>query len=312
MVNTAVIMATYNGEKVIKEQLDSIRQQTLPPTYVLMRDDGSTDSTVEFVENYILDYNLSGWSIQRNSQNLGWRLNFRELLLDVLPLKVDYVFFSDQDDTWFLDKNKRQVEVLEENGGIDVLSSDIKLEIRSKTATIPDAVEFIDSDKKISKYQYNTEYHNNRQGWTFAMRKSFVDYVMSYYKDGLILSHDNLMTGISSVLGTGYNLNQPLGIHIRHDGNASGNYLSLKHSNARHVQELELFASYYTILYEVMFDKQMADIKIVKENRDFYIRRVINAKKRALFRTVLQVITQWRLYYGMSSRIRDIIFIFKK
>ena len=53
MVKTAVLMATYNGQGFIHDQLDSIRNQTLRPDYVLMRDDGSTDDTVKDVEDYI-------------------------------------------------------------------------------------------------------------------------------------------------------------------------------------------------------------------------------------------------------------------
>ncbi|MCC9882242.1 glycosyltransferase, partial [Streptococcus agalactiae] len=98
MVKTAVLMATYNGEKFISEQLDSIRQQTLKPDYVLLRDDCSTDETVNVVNNYIAKHELEGWKIVKNDKNLGWRLNFRQLLIDVLAYEVDYVFFSDQDD----------------------------------------------------------------------------------------------------------------------------------------------------------------------------------------------------------------------
>ena len=99
MVKTAVLMATYNGQGFIHDQLDSIRNQTLRPDYVLMRDDGSTDDTVKVVEDYIKEHRLDGWSITSNDKNLGWRLNFRQLLLDAKRLSVDYLFFSDQDDT---------------------------------------------------------------------------------------------------------------------------------------------------------------------------------------------------------------------
>ncbi len=92
MVKTAVLMATYNGQGFIHDQLDSIRNQTLRPDYVLMRDDGSTDDTVKVVEDYIKEHRLDGWSITSNDKNLGWRLNFRQLLIDVLAYEVDYVF----------------------------------------------------------------------------------------------------------------------------------------------------------------------------------------------------------------------------
>ena len=93
-MKTAVLMATYNGEKLIEKQLESIKNQVLSPDYVIIRDDGSTDGTVQFVRDYIKQNNLFGWDIIQNEKNLGWRLNFRQLLIDAQNTDADVIFLS--------------------------------------------------------------------------------------------------------------------------------------------------------------------------------------------------------------------------
>lgn len=76
MLNTSVIMTTYNGEKYIFEQLESIRGQTLCVDEVLIFDDGSTDRTLQIIKNYIQSNSLNNWAVKVNDRNLGWKANF--------------------------------------------------------------------------------------------------------------------------------------------------------------------------------------------------------------------------------------------
>ena len=55
----SVAMATYNGARFITEQLDSIRLQSLPVDQVILRDDGSSDQTLEIVREYLETYELA-------------------------------------------------------------------------------------------------------------------------------------------------------------------------------------------------------------------------------------------------------------
>lgn len=312
MVKTAVLMATYNGQSFITEQLDSIRHQTLRPDYVLMRDDCSTDDTVKLVKDYISKYKLEGWSIQTNETNLNWRINFRELLKDCLSLEVDYVFFSDQDDTWYPDKNEIQVSHMEKNPSIDVLSGDIDVITIGKRATVPQNFQFEDRANELSQYPFDMTYHNYRQGWTFCIRKTFVEQVMEHYNDQMILSHDNLMTGISGVLGSGYNLNRPVGLHKRHGGNASGNLLNLKSSRSHHLQDLTFVASYYRILLGVLRQKNDEKQDLVAQYQIFSQQRLENAQNRKWLATLKQIVMKKQYYNSFSNRMRDLVFLTKK
>lgn len=94
-----VLMATYNGEKYIKEQIESILRQTNVSINLLIRDDGSTDSTVTIIKEYVNNYSnikmLSGY-------NVGVAMNFIELLHH--SEESEFYAFADQDDIW--DENK--------------------------------------------------------------------------------------------------------------------------------------------------------------------------------------------------------------
>ena len=68
----SVAMATYNGARFITEQLDSIRLQSLPVDQVILRDDGSSDQTLEIVREYLI---MSFSAIRTISGNrTGWKI----------------------------------------------------------------------------------------------------------------------------------------------------------------------------------------------------------------------------------------------
>ena len=62
-----------------------------------------------------------------NGHNLGWKLTFRQLMLDALAYDINYIFFSDQDDIWELNKIEKQVIIAKEKPEIEVLSHDFDI-----------------------------------------------------------------------------------------------------------------------------------------------------------------------------------------
>lgn len=75
-MKTSVVISTYNGEKYILEQLDSIRTQTLTVDEVLIFDDRSHDNTVELCRDFINKFNLENWKVLNNEKNKGFVKNF--------------------------------------------------------------------------------------------------------------------------------------------------------------------------------------------------------------------------------------------
>lgn len=91
----AVVMATYNGEKFIEEQLQSIINQTYPNLEIVITDDCSTDGTYSIVKRYASQYpNITCYL---NRRNIGYVKNFEKA---IKLATADYIALSDQDDIW--------------------------------------------------------------------------------------------------------------------------------------------------------------------------------------------------------------------
>ncbi|MCX6660415.1 MAG: glycosyltransferase [Candidatus Bathyarchaeota archaeon] len=92
-----VLLATYNGEKYLREQIDSILSQTYKNWNLLVRDDGSSDNTIRIIESYrdlVPDRIVV---LKDDLGNLGVIRNFSKLLG---YSHSDYIMLSDQDDMW--------------------------------------------------------------------------------------------------------------------------------------------------------------------------------------------------------------------
>ena len=109
MKKVIVLMSTYNGEKYIREQLDSILNQKNIDVSILVRDDGSTDTTKDILDEYKLNGKLDWYS----GENLRTAKSFLDLVIKA-PITADYYAFSDQDDIWLENKLNRAVDLLEE------------------------------------------------------------------------------------------------------------------------------------------------------------------------------------------------------
>lgn len=95
-----ILMATYNGEKYISEQIDSIIQQSYKNWELYINDDCSTDCTREILKKYSKKY--SNIFFSKNDFNIGVVKNFEKLLSQ--HSLSPYIMFSDQDDIWEKDK----------------------------------------------------------------------------------------------------------------------------------------------------------------------------------------------------------------
>lgn len=103
-----VVISTYNGEKYIKVQLDSILNQDYENIEIYVRDDGSSDGTMKILKEYEEKYGIH--VIQ--GKNVGFASSFFEVLRAAED--GDYWSFCDQDDIWFFNKVRLAVEWLDE------------------------------------------------------------------------------------------------------------------------------------------------------------------------------------------------------
>ena len=174
----SVVMTTYNGQKYLREQMDSLREQTMPIDEVIIMDDCSTDHTPDLVSAYIKEYDLKGWNLVQNEQNQGWKKNFKSGF-DLAT--GNYIFPCDQDDIWHLDKVEKMVECMENNSKIELLAANYETffsekdeghgsklyAAKSKAMKSDGSIEMLGIDPKWP--------YINRPGCVFCFTKTFYE-----------------------------------------------------------------------------------------------------------------------------------------
>lgn len=217
----SVVVTTYNGEKYILKQLNSIANQTLCADEVIILDDKSTDSTQAIVNDFLasVDRRKTNWRFIQNENNLGYSLNFYKGIKEATG---GLIFLCDQDDIWHPTKLEKMSEAMK--------TSDATL--------ISCRYDLIDGDgEKIenAKIRYND--HNNDGSLTPLCAKEMVGCSMlrgcsicfkaeikPYLADldlSHLLSHDWLISIISALTGKVYWLNLALFDYRLHDKNTS-------------------------------------------------------------------------------------------
>lgn len=167
----SVALCTYNGEKFLTEQIDSILNQSKKVDEIIVCDDGSTDKTIPILENY-RSKNESIFKIYCNDVNLKSVKNFEKA---ISLCSGDIIFLSDQDDIWVENKIEKYVEYFNENPNIEVLASngyciDENSKVHDKYS-IWDVPEFL-REKKISfdYYAFISILSNVATGSTMAFK----------------------------------------------------------------------------------------------------------------------------------------------
>lgn len=196
-IKYAVIIATYNGEKYIEQQITSILNQTYNVSEIVISDDGSSDKTLDIVEN-LAKSNPNIHYIKHNSTK-SVTDNFVNAFEHIIT-PVDYVFFADQDDFWLQDKVETFNDILK-NNRYDVLFSD---------AYITDS-ELIKKEKTLLQVLCNYEYKgcfNNNEVYEFNWSEDFSYKVLKW----------NILTGMNCCVKYDYfNGILPIPYNILHD-----------------------------------------------------------------------------------------------
>jgi len=115
----SVAMATFNGERFLREQVESLARQTLLPDEIVVCDDGSADGTLDVLHRFAAEAPFPV-RIYQNETRLGYRLNF---LRAASLCSGSLIAFSDQDDVWLGQKLQRCRAVISETGSVLVIHS---------------------------------------------------------------------------------------------------------------------------------------------------------------------------------------------
>lgn len=212
----SVCIATHNGEKYIKQQLDSILYQLGDDDEVIISDDGSTDNTISVIESLhdsrIVILNYKQPYVSKYPHEYVCR-NFENALKRA---KGDYIFLSDQDDVWMPNK-------------VEVCLSDLE----QYDCVLHDFMHIDEYGTVIKPLHYDGSFcpHNyflrngKHFGCAMAMRRKVLDYSLPFPKH--LLLHDYWIGILSEILGSFYLERKPLIKYRMHNQNTSNNHNSL-------------------------------------------------------------------------------------
>lgn len=219
----SIVMTTYNGEKYVEEQLNSIRMQTRKADEVLIFDDLSSDDTVRLIQRYIDSNKLNNWKAMVNTVNKGWRKNFFD---GIQEASGDVIFLCDQDDIWVPDKIEKMVQVLEQNEKINVLASDYSIKLEGeKRSNYQSAAKRMKIMGKIEMIPFDQKwYYVTRPGSTYCFRKAFFEEIKKDWN--VNLAHDCNLWYFASAKGEMAIYHYVTMTFRRHGDNASTEYLN--------------------------------------------------------------------------------------
>lgn len=218
----SVCMATYNGAAYVKQQLQSIQCQSLPPDEVIICDDGSTDGTIRIIQGFIRGNCLQDtWKLYQNEQNKGYPGNFYYAMS---LCSGDIVFLADQDDIWHEEKLAHMCRAFKEHPKtlavscklslIDAQGSDIH-SVMAPTHGGSGAGQGSLRKVSIEDVFYKCEW----PGMVLAYRRQWQQGLHQSFRG---IPHDFLICARAAEEGGFYQLDEILAYHRRHDNNTGG------------------------------------------------------------------------------------------
>lgn len=183
-----VLLPTYNGEKYIKEQIDSILNQTHQNIRLIVSDDCSKDNTPQILKEY--EQKDDRVEVYIQDENLGVVKNIEFLLKKV---KNEFYMLSDQDDVWLPKKIEKSLEKLKEENA-DLVFGDLEVVDENLNTIYPSFGDFMLLNRKIKKYinSYRVNYlYNCVTGCTILSKKNTIDKIIPIPSKSKYLIHDH-------------------------------------------------------------------------------------------------------------------------
>ena len=183
-----VLMSTYNGEKYLVEQLDSILNQTDVNINLVIRDDGSSDNTIKILRQYKNNY-ANIHVIEGN--NIGACNSFLTLLYDLTKdIVFDYLAFSDQDDVWMPEKMENAIKNINIDENILYYSALLYYDNKSKNTVL--------HKNRYKESFFESLLVSSFPGCTFVLNKKAFDFIVSFHKPNHAIMHDWFLFQIMS------------------------------------------------------------------------------------------------------------------
>lgn len=220
-IDVAILMATYNGEKYIREQIHSIQQQSHTNWRLYVQDDLSTDNTLSIVRE--LAANDKRICILPNNQKYGAMQNFAHLMESV---EAKYYFFADQDDVWLPDKISKTLQVMlakeKENADIPIIvHTDLKVVDVHLNEISPSLWHMLRISPNLLRTFDSLAAHCLLTGCAMAFNRKLRDISIPFPDEAIM--HDTWL-GLMTYKNGGIicEINQPTMLYRQHESNTLG------------------------------------------------------------------------------------------
>lgn len=301
MATIGVVIATYNGEKYIKEQLNSICNQTQKPNSIIVSDGGSQDNTVNACKKLLENYNDINWNVLESNKQLGITENFEKGLLQC---DCDYIFFSDQDDVWKLNKIEIIVQLMNEyNVDVVFTNASITDEKLVKKGNLWNSIGYSQTNK-ITVYESNDFVlinellkHNIATGMTMCINKNIVPLICPFCKGSL---HDSWIMMVGALSGKIVGFNKEMVFYRQHGNNSVGTSTGILRKIKNRKYYFEKMEQRYEMINELLvrcdtFINDQIRFTILKYNEYLKFRIEFVKNKRNLFWAIMNG-NLYRLY----------------
>jgi len=288
-----VLLATFNGEKYLSDQIQSILNQDYKNWHLIIRDDGSSDSTFSIINDFASNFPDRISVINNERGNLGPAGSYLTLMgMSTSP----YIAFCDQDDIWESDKLLKQLNAIQR---VEMVTGkNIPLLVHSDLKVVDESLNLIANS--LWKYQklnptkmtvpQRLLMQNCITGCTVLANQSLVDLALKVKNTSNIIMHDWWLALIASIQGKIISICEPTVLYRQHGRNDIG---------ARE-WGIKQFAnlndnSLSRLRYRLLITKQQAlellELKILNEREEELIKRYVNlfdlnwyAKRRELIK----------------------------
>ncbi|HEO6713513.1 TPA: glycosyltransferase family 2 protein [Streptococcus agalactiae] len=239
-----ILMATYNGEKFLAQQIESIQKQTFKEWNLLIRDDGSSDKTCDIIRNFTAKDSRIRFINENEHHNLGVIKSFFTLVNYEV---ADFYFFSDQDDVWLPEKLSVSLEAAKHK------ASDVPLLVYTDLKVVNQELNILqDSMIRAQSHHANATLlpeltENTVTGGTMMINHALAE---KWFTPNDILMHDWFLALLAASLGEIIYLDSPTQLYRQHDNNVLGARTMDKRFKILREGPKSIFTRYWKLIHD--------------------------------------------------------------
>lgn len=290
MERVDILVATCNGEKYVKEQIDSILNQTYENIRVIVSDDRSDDSTPKILKEIAKSDKRVILNLQKD--RLGVINNFEFLLKQV---KSNFYMFSDQDDFWLPNKVEKMMERQKQEDA-DLVFGDLEVVNENLETMYPSYGDYMLLNRKIKKcinsYEFNYLY-NCVTGCTILGKTSMLDKILPLPNTSKYVLHDHWIGIITGIYGKVAYVEETY-IKYRQHGNNQVGTDKISHKFKKFSDVRELFLKIKIEIFQTFVDNNDRFPKEIQEKNTKALNYFKMLKNKKYFN-----FKNWNIFYDL-------------